>query len=261
MATGYEPLETLKPVAESLWIVDGPPPPGGGCRLPTRSVVLRLADGGLWVHAPTRPGAGLRRELDALGPVAHLVVPNPRHLTWAADWAAAYPQAELWAAPGVAARAQRAGLALPGLRELDAGRAEAAWRAEMAQLVPRGHRRFREAVFFHHATATLILADLVQALETSRMHPVCRPGVWLSGVDDSDPKMPLSLRLGLRDGAALAEDIETLIGWAPRRLILSRGRCYAQGATPLLERAFRRVLAAHRWDRALAAHKDQRQDT
>jgi hypothetical protein len=53
----YEPTGTLKPVTEGLWIVDGPVIGFGylGMKFPfpTRMTIVRLADGGLWLHSPT----------------------------------------------------------------------------------------------------------------------------------------------------------------------------------------------------------------
>ena len=50
----YDPTGTLKPVAEGVWIVDGPMIRFGclGLRFcfPTHMTVARLADGGLSVH-------------------------------------------------------------------------------------------------------------------------------------------------------------------------------------------------------------------
>ena len=39
----------------------------------TRMTVIRLPDGGLWLHSPTPLDDGLRAAIDALGPVAHIV--------------------------------------------------------------------------------------------------------------------------------------------------------------------------------------------
>lgn len=55
----YHPLNTLKPVADDIWIADG----GivrmdmGLLRAPfsTRMTVIRLADGTLWCHSPIEP--------------------------------------------------------------------------------------------------------------------------------------------------------------------------------------------------------------
>jgi hypothetical protein len=65
----YEPINTLKPVGEDLWVVDGP--------------VVRMAY--------LEPDEGLRSRIDALGPVRHLVSPNKLHYAHAAAWKRAYP--------------------------------------------------------------------------------------------------------------------------------------------------------------------------
>lgn len=52
----YTPLNVLKPIAANVWIVDGPEIHFNyfGLKLPfpTRMTVIRLPDGGLWVHSP-----------------------------------------------------------------------------------------------------------------------------------------------------------------------------------------------------------------
>ena len=53
---------------------------------PTRMTVVRLASGGLWLHSPTQISDGLRAELDALGPVRHLVSPNRIHYSHMLSW-------------------------------------------------------------------------------------------------------------------------------------------------------------------------------
>jgi hypothetical protein len=54
----YLPLDELKPVAEDVWIVDGPEIRFGAGPLkfpfPTRMTVVRLPDNVLWLHSPTR---------------------------------------------------------------------------------------------------------------------------------------------------------------------------------------------------------------
>lgn len=59
-ATGYEPLNTLKPVADDIWLIDGPAVRFYGMPFPTRATVVRLANGDLWVHSPTELSDGLR---------------------------------------------------------------------------------------------------------------------------------------------------------------------------------------------------------
>ncbi len=110
MATGYEPLDRLKPVAHDIWIIDGPAIRFYGMPFSTRATVVRLASGALWVHSPTKMSEPLRSEVEALGPVAHLVAPNWIHYAYVQDWANLWPEARTWAAPGVAERAAKHGV-------------------------------------------------------------------------------------------------------------------------------------------------------
>lgn len=87
----YEPINTLKPIAPDIWIADGPEarmatPFGGGMPFPTRMTTVRLHDGSLWCHSPIASDETLFREIDALGPVRHLVSPNLLHYASITAW-------------------------------------------------------------------------------------------------------------------------------------------------------------------------------
>lgn len=254
-ATGYEPLDTLKPVADGLWLVDGPAIRFMGLPFSTRATVVRLANGDLWVHSPTRLTDSLRLEVQALGPVRHLIAPNWIHYAHIAEWQAAWPEATVWAAPGVAERAAKKGLTLPIDHDLQWDRADAPWDGQIDQMIVRGSKTHREAVFFHRASNTLILTDLIEAFETEKLPVWMRPIVWLAGIDDSDGKMPPDMRWTFRDKVALAEDVEQMIDWAPERIILAHGRWYRANGVAELERAFRKLLQPRLWDRALGDMK------
>ncbi|GAB4298667.1 MAG: DUF4336 domain-containing protein [Roseovarius sp.] len=251
--TAYPPLDTLKPVDDGIWVIDGPAVSFLGLPFSTRATVVRLADGGLWVHSPTRLTEALRAELAAQGAVRHLVAPNRLHYVWLADWQAAFPHALSWAAPGVVERAARKGLALRVDHPLRPDDAEAPWAGEIDQMIVRGSRLHREAVFFHRASRTLILTDLIEAHETRLLPVWARPVIWLAGIDDHDGKMPPDMAWSFRDKRALAEDVERMIAWDPRRIIIAHGRWYRDNGAAELERAFRRLLRARRWEAALAA--------
>src|SRR3569623_1637624 len=120
----YEPINTLKPVARELWLVDGPivrmaAPLGTSAPFPTRMTLARLPDGGLWCHSPIAPDDGRFDAVDALGPVRHLVSPNKLHYAHIAVWKQRYPQACAWASPGVRERAASQGIAVQFDAELE----------------------------------------------------------------------------------------------------------------------------------------------
>ncbi len=240
----YEPTGTLKPVAENVWIVDGPLIRFGYLGLkfpfPTRMTVIRLKDGSLWLHSPTDLTPSLKNEIDALGPVRHLIAPNRIHYWWLGDWAAAYPNAQTYAAPGVKKQARQHGRFAGYQHDLTTETAMTMAPDEIDMLVvPGGY--LSEAVFFHRASRTLILTDLMQNYERSKIaSPFFRFLSRLSGAADPDGKMPFDLRLtffGYR--RQLAEAVRTMIAWAPERIIIAHGRWYAADGAAQLRRAFR----------------------
>ena len=238
MTTGYDPLNTLKPVAPGIWIVDGPVIRFYGMPFSTRATVVRLGNGDIWVHSPTCLTEALRAELAALGPVRHLIAPNWIHYAYVAAWQAAFPEAVAWAAPGVAERAARKGMTIAFDRDLGDA-AEAPWAGEIDQMIVRGSRVHQEAVFFHRGSKTLILTDLIENFEAANLPWWMRIFARLAGIVDPDGQMPRDMRATFRDKAALRAAVERMIGWAPEAVIVAHGRWYRQNGADELRRAFR----------------------
>jgi hypothetical protein len=239
----YEPLNTLKPVGENLWMVDGPVVRmsylGGSFPFPTRMVVVRLSNGGLYLWSPTEPVAGLRSQIDALGAVRHLVSPNKLHYAHIAAWQRAYPEATAWASPGVHRRA--ASQHIDVSFDADLGdEPEPAWHEDLDQLVFRGSRLLEEVVFFHRKTRTLLLADLIENFETQKVAGLHGWLVRLAGAADPDGKAPLDLRLTFLGRKAKARSsLQRMLAWEPERVIMAHGRPYERDGTAELRRAFR----------------------
>lgn len=239
----YTPINRLKPVHDDLWIVDGPvvrmAVPGGSFPFPTRMVIVRLRSGGLWCHSPTALTPELREQVDALGPVRHLVSPNKLHYAFIPDWSRAYPDAVRWAAPGVRERAARQHIAVDFDEELTDS-APAAWAEDIDQLIFRGSRVLQEVVFFHRPSATLLLADLIENFERDRMPKGLHWLLRLAGCLDPDGKAPWDMRMTfLRGRSAARQCLARVLAWRPRTVILAHGRWYAENGSTELRRAFR----------------------
>lgn len=240
-ATGYEPLDTLKPVADRVWLVDGPAIRFYGMPFSTRATVVQLASGALWVHSPTRLTEALAVEVEALGPVAHLVAPNWIHYAYIAQWQARFPGAEAWAAPGVAKRAETHGVPIRFDHDLGQEPPEA-WAGEIDQMIVRGSNLHHEAVFFHRASKTLILTDLIENFEPAKLPWWFRPLARLGGVSEPGA-MPRDMRASFAGHTdQLRAQVQRMIDWAPTRVILAHGRWYREGGTDELRRAFSWLL-------------------
>ena len=239
----YEPLGILKPAGADIWTADGPEIRFGylGVRLPfpTRMTLVRLPDGGLWLHSPIEPAPELVEEVRAIGPVCFLVAPNSLHYWWLPEWAQRFPGARFYAVPGLDRSAKRR---LPPAEALTDA-APSGWSGTLDQALVKGDA-LTEVVFFHRPSRTLILTDLIENFEPARV------GSWwyrllvrLAGAADPDGKAPIDMRLSfLRERRALRQAVERMIGWAPERVILAHGRCYESNAVAELRRAFRWVL-------------------
>ena len=87
----------LVPVDDNIWILEGGIVPFFGFPYPTRSVVVRLPSGDLWVWSPIELTDGAQGRVDSAGCVpAHLVSPNKIHHLFLKDWKDAWPEAKLW---------------------------------------------------------------------------------------------------------------------------------------------------------------------
>ena len=237
---GYEPLDAVKSMAEDLFVVDSVM--HGVVPLPVRMTVIRLPDGGLLLHSPTPFRQQVRRELQALGPVRHIVAPNVVHWIHIKEWQSAYPDATVWAAPGLRDRGQvrRSGVRL----DRDIGEAAPSdWQGVIETVTVPGSLGFREVAFFHRPTCSLVVTDLVINFERDKMPNAIRPLLQLLGSVTPYGMPPPYLRAiikGRREDAASA--VNRLLALRPERVIMAHGRPFETHGMDALRRSLRWLL-------------------
>lgn len=240
----YPPINTLKPVAADIWIVDGPAVRFGvgwfKFPFPARMTIVRLAGGNLFIHSPTPLTAELRGEVVKLGMPRWIIGPNRLHHTWIAEWKAAFPAAEVHVSPRLAEQAGR--LFDFDVRPIDRT-SGLPWDAEIATLLVPGDY-LTEVEFFHPPSRTLILTDLIENFEPSKLRSfMMRWMTRLGGVQDPDGQTPRDLRLTYATRKVQVRDaVERMIEWNPERVILAHGRWYDRDGTAELRRALRWAL-------------------
>ncbi|MEM9910249.1 MAG: DUF4336 domain-containing protein, partial [Pseudomonadota bacterium] len=126
-------------MTDDVWLIDSGPSRETRLPLPTRAALIRLGSGDLWLYAPTRLTKSLRAEIDAIGPLRHIVVPTPTHLGFVGDWWEAYPNAKLWTPAGVTSEALTNIPSCPDLRLLQPDKAENEWQDDLRQVVVQGN--------------------------------------------------------------------------------------------------------------------------
>lgn len=238
----YPPLNTLKPVAGDVWIVDGPliefGPPLLRMPFPTRMTVIRIGRE-LFIHSPTPLTTALKAEIAAIGEPAWLIGPNRLHYWWIPEWCETYPGAAVYLAPRIADQARgRLDRMLHDCRPLDV-RSGYPW-DEAVDTLPVHGSYMSEVVFFHRPSRTLVLTDLIENFEPQKLGLLARVLTWLGGVQHPDGTMPRDLRLTYRAKIAeLRTAVEIMIGWDPARIVLAHGKWYEHNGADELRRAFR----------------------
>lgn len=218
-----------------IWIADGPAVTGiAGFRFPTRMAVIRLADGGLFIWSPVTLDPALKTEVEALGPVRHLVAPNSLHYMALPEWQQAFPAAKTHVAPGIAETAPHIGA---DAKLGDAPPAD--WAGEIEQAIMRGNSITTEVVFFHVKSGTTIFTDLLQQF----------PKGWFRGwralvakfdlMREVEPAVPRKFRLAFRDRAAARESIARILSWPVENVLMAHGTPVMGDGHALLARAFR----------------------
>jgi len=240
----YPPLNTLKAVADEIWIIDGPVIRFGapGFRMPfsTRATIIRLEGGDLFIHSPTSFDAELKAEVDKIGTPRWLVGPNRLHYWWIPDWHAAYPDADIYLAPKTA---EQAGARLDFDYCLLDRQSGYPWDRQIKTL-PINGAYMTEVAFLHGPSRTLVLTDLIENFEPQKTATLLtRFLIWAGGVRDPDGCTPRDMRLTfLRNKAQVKAAVETMVDWDPERIIIAHGRWYDRNGGAELRRAFRWIL-------------------
>lgn len=212
-----------------------------GVRLPlpftTRMTVVRLGDGGLFLHSPITFETTLADQLKAMGTVRHLISPNQFHYAHIGEWSRAFPDAVVWGSPRVRERARSRGIEVRFDRDLDVEPPEE-WRAEIDQTVVPGGI-FGEFVFFHKKSMTLIVADTIINLELDRIRQPWRFAAKLTGMYHPRGQIFFGMRLPLLfQKQKTRAAVQRILAWQPERIILSHGRCFESNATAKLQGLF-----------------------
>jgi hypothetical protein len=198
--------------------------------IPVRMTVIRLGDGSLVLHSPSPLPPTLRAEIDALGRVAWVVVPET-HGKFAGEAAAAYPEARLLAAPHPP-RARR-DLAWHGSLS---DRAPAEWAGAIESHLVRGFR-LNEVVLLHRPSRSLVMPDLcfhVQRSDSARARAFFRlNGMWRR----FGPSRAIRL-LAVSDRAAMRASLETILAWDFERIVPGHGDVLERGGRQALRTAW-----------------------
>lgn len=225
----------LKEFGPNIWIAEGPTvTAAAGFHYPTRMAVIRLTNGDLVLWSPTVLAGDLRAEVEMLGAVRYLIPPNSLHHTFLGDWQRAYPDAKVYAPPGL--REKRKDIRFDG--DISDGPI-AAWAGEIDLAIMWGNRITTEIVFFHRQSGTAIFTDLIQQF----------PREWFKGwralvarldlMVAAEPTVPRKFRVAFTDRRAARESLQRILAWPTGKVIIAHGPPISDDGQAFLRRVFR----------------------
>lgn len=224
-------------VPDTLWLRDYSVRLGGA-QVNARMTVIKLRSGKILVHSPCAFDASLTEEVAALGPVAAIIAPGNFHWLHVRSCQQAFPDAATYICPGVEKRAKDLTYEF-----LLGDEAPLLWADELSQVALRGTRLMREVAFFHRASSTLLLVDLVENFTpvTPGTNLLSRIvfralGMW------NQPSVAPEYRLAWGDKARVRECMERILAWDFGRVILSHGDIIARDARQVVAQAWRKIL-------------------
>ena len=223
----------LQQLDEGLWTLDGDAISFLTFPYELRMTIVRLTGGPLFVHSPVQLDDERRALVNALGPVSAIVSPNKLHHLFLGPWAEAYPQAKLYAPPGLIKK--RPDLVFAG--ELT-DTPEPLWAGDLRQCVVRGSVFMNEVVFFHRASRTLILGDLIENHNPAAFSWWQRKIGQINRMLAPQGQTPVNYRLTFFRRRLARAGLERVLSWKPRRVVMMHGPCVMDDAGAFLHRAF-----------------------
>jgi hypothetical protein len=229
-----------KNLAPNLWIVDQPDFGTGTAKIGTRMTVIRLADGGLFLHSPTKLDDETGKALDAIGEVRAVVAPSRAHHLFVADYIKTWPGAKLYGPPGLTGDIAdfRSWIGARRDLKLDAVLGDdppPVWAGEIDQHLFKGATALNEVVFFHRSSRSAIFTDLVFNV------PADFKDAWLFytvvGARGRFGHHRL-VRLAIRDRKAARESVAKILEWDFDRVIVTHGDVLESGGKAKFAEAY-----------------------
>lgn len=233
----------LRAIDTDIWVAEQPLK-YFGLEVGTRMTVIRLNDDRLMVISPIRTDEALIHQLNQLGDVGYIVVPNLYHHLFVAQFKQIYPNAELWATPGLeqkcpdllidqiigeltsqsqrveqsSKRSDRTSQLLDGI--------EFAMVTGFNTLDIKGYSPLNEWVFFHAKSRTLIVTDLAFNFDINSSLTTQLVAKLLGGYKQLRPS--LLEKIATQDKDGVKKSIQQILTWDFERVIMAHGSILEQ---------------------------------
>ena len=212
-------MDDVRALDEDLWVIDHPFRMPGGIELGARTTLIRLSDGGLWLHSPGPLSPAARGWLEENGPVTAIVAPNLLHHLFLPEAIAAFPKASVYGPDGLQ---QKLGAKLAGTTVHTIDPAAHPWPGDLECLRVDGCPAMKEFVFLHGKTRTLILTDLAFNVRSADSF-VTRVFLRINNAFGKFGPSRLARTVFFKDKAQVRSAIERILNWDFDRIVVSHG--------------------------------------
>ena len=216
------PTPQLLPIAANIWTIEANsfiyyrPPAQPRYPYPHRAVVIRLQDNELFVLSPIALDSNIQATLNELGIVRYLVSPNNIHHVYMGSWSEAYPEAKLYASPGLESKRKD----LTFETTLSSDISEPAWEGQIDQCLFKSWAGWLdELILFHRESRTVIFTDLIMDFDPETFSKISRvTTAW----NDMYRHTPRTMQIAYAFGRDPLRSILTKIrDWEPEHLIVA----------------------------------------
>ncbi|KAF7291852.1 hypothetical protein MIND_01210400 [Mycena indigotica] len=212
-----------------------------------RSTAVKLSTGDVWVLASTPLTEDTKATIDKLGPVKWIIGADAVHHLYLGQFKTVYPDAKVIGVAALVSKKAKEGLVLDGVYGADPVEAKYGFEEEIYACYFDGFAN-KDIAFFHVASRTLIVADLLFNLPgTEQYSKAPRPSKsHVPLVGKIEPFGSLHKRFVWsqgKDKKAMARDAKTVLEWAPERVIMCHGDVIETSGTEAWAAAYSKYLA------------------
>ncbi|TKB43348.1 hypothetical protein [Thalassotalea mangrovi] len=196
--------------------------------------IIKTGDSQLLIYSPVFLTDSVRQSLADLGTVSWIVAPNKLHNQAVMDYIKEYPDAEVYAAPGLKERCPDI-----GIDKVLQGYQANFLTPDIDMITTDGNCFFSEVMLLHKPSKTLIVADFIENMtkSTSSM-------LWffkLFGVREKPMSSP-EFRLYTTDSQKAQEVLELVDSWDFEKIFLCHGDLITANAAGVFNRVCEKFL-------------------
>lgn len=233
----------LRELDDNIWVSEQPLK-YFGLSVGTRMTVISLTNGELIVISPIQVDDLTIDQINKLGNVSYIIVPNLYHHLFAASFKAIYPNALLLASPGL--ESKRPDLLidkfLPDVDNIFKNEVEYLLFDGISTFGLSGTALLHEFVFFHQASKTLVLTDTAFHFDDSFSATTQLVAKLIGGYKKLSPS--LLEKFATRETEKVKQSVQSVLTWDFDRVIMAHGSVLENDGKRQFKEGYERFLGA-----------------